>query len=102
MAKRYGLNYISAYHGFSPDSEPSAKRLAELVKKMKKHNVRHVFYEELVSPRVADTIAKETGAALLLLHAAHNITKEELEKGVTFAMLMNQTLLNLKTGLQCK
>jgi len=102
MTKRYGLNYISAYHGFSPDSEPSAKRLAELIKKMKEHNVKHVFYEELVSPRVADTIAKETGAALLPLHAAHNITKDEWESGVTFVGLMEQTLRNLKTGLQCK
>ncbi|TAL23212.1 MAG: zinc-binding protein [Nitrospirae bacterium] len=102
MAGRYGLNYISAYHGFAPDSEPSAKRLAELVKKMKKHNVRHVFYEELVSPRVADTIAKETGANLLRLHAAHNITREDWNKGVTFAGLMKQTLMNLKTGLQCR
>ncbi|OGW19609.1 MAG: zinc-binding protein [Nitrospirae bacterium GWC2_46_6] len=102
MAGRYGLNYISAYRGFSPDSEPSAKRLAELVKNMKKHNVKHIFYEELVSPRVADTIAKETGAALLQLHAAHNITKKEWDKGVTFAGLMEQTLANLKIGLQCK
>lgn len=102
MAKRYGLNYISAYRGFSPDSEPSAKRLAELVKNMKKHDVKHIFYEELISPRVADTIARETGAGLLLLHAAHNITKEELDKGVTFIALMEQTLINLKIGLQCK
>jgi zinc transport system substrate-binding protein len=102
MAKRYGLAYISAYRGFSPDSEPSAKRLAELVKKMKKHNVRHVFYEELVTPRVADTIAKETGAELLQLHAAHNITKDEMEKGATFIGLMEQNRINLKTGLQCQ
>lgn len=102
MAKRYGLNYISAYHGFSPDAEPSARRLAELVRKMKKYNAKYVFYEELVSPRVADTIAKETSAGLLMLHAAHNITKEEWDKGVTFAGLMEQTLSNLKTGLQCK
>ncbi len=102
MARRYGLNYISAYRGFSPDSEPSAKRLAELVKKMKKHNAEYIFYEELVSPRVADTIAKETGAALLQLHAAHNITKEEWDSGVTFAGLMEQTLSNLKTGMKCK
>lgn len=102
MAKRYGLEYISAYKGFSPDSEPSAKRLAELVKNIKKHNIKHIFYEELVSPRVADTIAKETEATLLQLHAAHNITKKEWDSGATFAGIMEQTLANLKTGLQCK
>jgi zinc transport system substrate-binding protein len=102
MAKRYGLNYISAYHGFSPDSEPSAKRLAELVKNMKKHNIKHVFYEELVSPRVAEIIAKETGASLLQLHAGHNISKEDWDRKVTFIAAMQQTLSNLRTGLQCK
>lgn len=102
MAKRYGLNYISAYHGFSPDAEPTARRLAELIRKMKKHNTTHVFYEELISPRVAEVIAKETGARLLQLHAAHNLTKEEWDRGATFIGLMEQTLINLKTGLQCR
>ena len=102
MAKRYGLKYISAYHGFSPDAEPSARRLVELVRKMKKHKTEYVFYEELISPRVAEVIAKETGANLLQLHAAHNLTKEEWEGGVTFIRLMDRTLKNLKTGLQCQ
>jgi zinc transport system substrate-binding protein len=102
MAKRYGLNYISAYHGFSPDAEPTARRLAELTRKMKKHNAKYVFYEELISPRVAEVIAKETGANLLQLHAAHNLTKEEWDRGVTFKYLMEQNLVNLKTGLQCQ
>jgi len=102
MAKRYGLNYISAYHGFSPDAEPSARRLAELIRKMKKHNTNYVFYEELISPRVAEVIAKETGANLLKFHAAHNITKEEMDRGITFIEIMEQNLVNLKTGLQCQ
>ncbi len=102
MARRYGLNYISAYHGFSPDAEPSARRLAELIRKIKKHDAMHVFYEELISPRVAEVIAKETGAEILKLHAAHNLTKEEWERGVAFIGLMEQNLVNLKAGLQCQ
>lgn len=102
MAKRYGLNYISAYHGFSPNAEPTARRLAELIRKMKRHDANYVFYEELISPQAAETIAKETGAELLHLHAAHNITKEEMERGITFIELMEQNLVNLKTGLQCQ
>ncbi len=102
MAKRYGLNYISAYHGFSPDAEPTARRLRELIRNMKKHDIRYVFYEDLISPRVANVIAKETGAELLKLHGAHNITKEDWDKGVTFAEIMRQNLVNLKIGLQCQ
>jgi zinc transport system substrate-binding protein len=101
MARRYGLQYIAAY-GFSPDAEPSPKKLVELTKTLKKHGLAHLYYEELITPRVAETIAKETGASLLMLHGAHNLTKDEFEKGVTFISLMQENLKNLKAGLQCQ
>jgi ABC-type Zn uptake system ZnuABC Zn-binding protein ZnuA len=102
LSKRYHLQYISAYKGFAPDAEPTPGRLKELVENMRRHHLKYVFYEELISPRVADTIAKETGAKLLQLHAAHNLTKEEWNQGVTFLSLMEKTLNNLKTGLECR
>jgi zinc transport system substrate-binding protein len=101
MARRYGLQYIAAY-GFSPDAEPSPKKLVELTKALKKHGLAHLYYEELITPRVAETIAKETGASLLMLHGAHNLTKDEFEKGVTFISLMEGNLKNLEVGLQCQ
>ena len=45
-------------------------------------------------------IAKETGAKLLLLHGAHNLSKKELSSGVTFLSIMEHNLDNLKTGLE--
>jgi zinc transport system substrate-binding protein len=102
LSGKYNLNYISAYKGYAPDSEPTPKRLKELIGNMKIHHLKYVFYEELISPRVADTIAKETGAKLLQLHAAHNLTKEEWDQGATFVSLMEKTLNNLKTGLECQ
>jgi zinc transport system substrate-binding protein len=60
-----------------------------------------VFYEELVSPRVAETIARETGATLLLLHGAHNVSKNDMEEGVAFLSLMERNLTGLRAGLQC-
>jgi zinc transport system substrate-binding protein len=101
LAKRYGLEYVSAY-GFSPDAEPSPKRLVELARTLKKHSLKHIYYEELITPRVAETLSKETGATLLMLHGAHNLTKEEFEKGVTFISLMEGNLKNLEDGLQCR
>ncbi|MBA4348867.1 MAG: zinc-binding protein [Thermodesulfovibrio sp.] len=101
LAKRYNLNYISAY-GFSPDSEPTSKDLIKISKTLKQYGLNHIFYEELITPRVAETIAKETGAELLMLHGAHNISKQELNEGVTFISLMNKNLENLRVGLQCK
>jgi len=101
LAKRYNLQYIAAYHG-SPDSEPTPKRLITLKKKMQQNNIQYIYYEELITPRVAEVLAKETGATLLKLHGAHNISKEEFEKGVSFLSLMEGNLKNLKAGLECQ
>jgi zinc transport system substrate-binding protein len=101
LARRYNLEYVSAY-GFSPDAEPSPKKLIELTQTLKKHGLNHIYYEELITPRVAETISKETGATLLMLHGAHNLTKEEFERGVTFVSLMEGNLKNLEIGLQCQ
>ncbi|MBM4137619.1 MAG: zinc-binding protein, partial [Nitrospira sp.] len=102
FAKRYNLKYLSAYKGFSPDAEPTPLNLIELSKKLNQNNVEYIYYEELIMPRVAETIARETGARLLMLHAAHNVTSDEMDKGVTFLSIMEQNLRNLKIGLQCQ
>jgi zinc transport system substrate-binding protein len=102
LAKRYNLKYLSAYKGFSPDAEPTPRNLIELSKKLKEHNIKYVFYEELITPKVSEAIARETGAKLLMLHGAHNVTKDEMDRGVTFISLMEQNLNNLKVGLECQ
>ncbi len=101
LARRYHLGYVAAY-GFSPDSEPTPKRLYELSELTKRNRITHIFYEELLNPRVAETIARETGATLLKLNAAHNITKDEMARGVSFIAIMEQNLKNLIVGLQCR
>lgn len=99
LAKRYGLRYISA-SAVNADAEPTPAKLAELVQLMRRERLNYVYTEELLSPRVAETIARETGAKVLMLRAGHNITKEELERGVSFMSIMEDNLRNLKTGLQ--
>lgn len=100
LATRYKLQYLAAYGG-SPDAEPTATRLIKMKELLARHDVHYIFYEELITPRVAEIIAKETGAQMLKLHGAHNVTKEELAKGTTFLDLMEENLKNLKKGLEC-
>lgn len=100
LAQRYGLKYLAA-QGVSPDAEPTASDLARLVDQIKQDKIKYVFCEELASPKIAQTIAEETDAKLLPLNAAHNITKDQLEKGVTFFEILNIDLDNLKIGLEC-
>jgi zinc transport system substrate-binding protein len=101
LAKRYDLQYIAAYHG-SPDAEPTPKRLIALKNKLKQDDIKYIYYEELILPRVAEVISRETGATMLKLHGAHNISKEDMDKGVTFLAVMEENLKNLKVGLECR
>lgn len=101
LADRYGLRYESA-SAVNADAEPTPAKLIALVKQVRAMDLKYVFSEELLSPRVSEIIAKETGASVLLLHGAHNISKADFEKGVTFVSLMRKNLVNLRTGLECK
>ncbi len=101
LARRYNLAYVSVY-GFSPNAEPSSRHLADIIKQMRRSGTRYVFYEELLQPRIAETIGRETDAALLPLNGGHNITSDEMHKGVTFISLLDSDLANLRIGLQCR
>lgn len=101
LSAKYDLSYETAY-GISPDAEPSAHDLALLIEQVKEDHVTTIFYEELLSPKVAETIAQETGTQLRMLNPAHNITKEEFENGTTFITIMENNLQNLTYGLSCK
>jgi zinc transport system substrate-binding protein len=100
MARRYNLQYTAA-QGFIPDSEPTAQDLIELVDQIREQDIRYVFYEELTSPKIAETLATETGAQLLLLNAAHNLSKTDFENDISFIAIMNNNLKNLQIGLSC-
>jgi zinc transport system substrate-binding protein len=100
LTKRYNLKYLAA-QGLSPDAEPTANDLVKLVEQVKKNNIRYVFYEEMTSSKIAETIANETKAKMLLLNAAHNLTKDDFERNVSFLSIMETNLTNLKIGLGC-
>jgi zinc transport system substrate-binding protein len=69
---------------------------------MREQGLRYIYSEELLAPRTAEMIAKETGAGILMLHGAHNISKEDLETGATFISLMKRNLANLRIGQECR
>lgn len=99
FAKRYGLTNISPYNGFSPNAEPNPQRIAELIKNMKESGSKVIYYEELIEPKVAKVISDQTGATMLLLHGAHNVSKDEINSGITYIKIMQDNLTKLKQGL---
>lgn len=102
LARRYSLAYISAYPGLMADAEPTPKRLAKMVDFIRAKKISWIFAEEMVDPKVARAVARETGAQILPLHAAHNVTREEKDAGVTFKDLMEKNLEALVKGLSCR
>lgn len=101
LASRYGLRYESAY-AVSADAEPTPAKLAKLVKQVRAEGLKHIYTEELLDPRTAETIARETGASILMLHGAHTVSKADLDRGGTFISLMEKNLASLREGLQCR
>ncbi|MDD2851300.1 MAG: zinc ABC transporter substrate-binding protein [Desulfuromonadaceae bacterium] len=101
LARRYGLTY-HALSGISSDSEPSAERMALLVREIKTSGSTHLFAEELLSPRLTETLAQEANVGVLMLHGAHNLSREDFGRNVTFIDLMERNLSQLQKGLQCR
>jgi zinc transport system substrate-binding protein len=101
LARRYGLEYRSL-SGISSESEPSAARMADMVRQIRSSGVRYLFAEELLSPRLTETLANEAGVAVLKLHGAHNLGKDDVQRGAGFIGLMEQNLANLQKGLACR
>ena len=70
-----------------------------MIRQMKQLDMNVIYHEELVDPKVARIIAEETGARLLLLHGAHNLSRTEREQNLTYLDIMRQNLERLKDGL---
>ncbi len=100
LAKRYGLQYRAA-QGVAPDAEPSAQDLVNLVDDIKANHVLTVYDEALSSPKIAQTLANETQAKLLAINPAHNVSKADLDSGVTFVEIMEHNLHQLVEGQPC-
>jgi zinc transport system substrate-binding protein len=100
FVERYNLNQISPFSSFSPDAEPSPKAVAKIITTIKNEGYKAIYFEELVNSRVAKTIAKETGAKLLLLHGAHNVSATELKSGIGYIEIMQGNISRIVEGLK--
>lgn len=94
LARRYGLE-DQPITGLSPEAEPDPARLAELADLVRARGVTHVFTEELVSPRVAEALAREAGVRTAVLDPLEG----RVEGGYLAGMRRN--LQTLRTALGC-
>ncbi len=101
LAREYGLNQVPI-SGLSPDAEPSPQQLAQVADFAKKNNVKYIFFESLVSPKLSQTIANEVGAQTMVLNPIEGLSDDEIHSGKTYFTEMDNNLANLKTVLQCQ
>lgn len=101
LAKRYGLNMISVA-GFSPESEPSPKVLADLTDLLREKGINYVLVETLVSPKVGETLANEIGAKILVVNPLEGLTDGEIAQGKNYFTVMRENLRNLQIAMNCR
>jgi zinc transport system substrate-binding protein len=99
-AKRYRLTQVPVM-GLSPNSEPSPAQLAQIVRFARRHKVKFIFFETLVSPKLAETLAREVGAQTLVLNPIEGLAKDDQAAGKGYIDLMEENLKNLRTALGC-
>jgi zinc transport system substrate-binding protein len=100
LAHRYELRQ-EGVAGLSPDAEPDPKRLAELADLAQRERVTVIFTEELVSPRIADTLAREVGVRTDVLNPLEGLSEAERKRGADYFTVMDANLAKLRDALGC-
>jgi len=101
LARRYRLHEV-AVTGIDPASEPGPQRLGELVELVRRKHLGTVFFERLVSPRLARTIARDAGARVRVLDPIEGLTDDEERAGADYFTLMWRNLASLREALGCR
>jgi zinc transport system substrate-binding protein len=101
LADRYRLKQI-ALTGVTPEAEPTARDLESLIDEVERSAATTVFFETLVSPRLAETVAREAGAETAVLNPLEGLSKEELDAGEDYFSVMRENLATLRKALGCR
>ncbi len=101
LGQRYGLRQV-AITGLSPEAEPTPKRLQSVLEHVRRTGATTVFFETLVSPRLAHTVARETGARTAVLDPIEGLTPAEVKRGADYFSVMRSNLASLRKALGCR
>jgi zinc transport system substrate-binding protein len=101
LAQRYGLEQIPIT-GLSPEAEPQPADLAHVVDLVRERGATTIYYETLVSPRIAETVARETGAQVAVLDPIEGLTPGEIANDEDYFTRMRANLRALEKGLGCR
>jgi len=100
LAARYGLEQVGVT-GLSPETEPAPRDLERVVAAVRESGATTVFFETLVSPELAETVAREAGVETAVLDPLEGLTEDELRAGEDYFTVMRENLAALRQGLGC-
>jgi zinc transport system substrate-binding protein len=98
LAKRYGLEMVGIA-GLTPDAEPSPARIKEVQDVVRKEKVTTIFYEELVSPKVAESIARDLKVKTAVLSPIEGLA--DANSTEDYLSLMRENLQELRKANDC-
>jgi zinc transport system substrate-binding protein len=101
LAQRYGLEQIPLT-GLSPEAEPTPRDLERTVDRVRASGATTIFFETLISPRLAETVARETGAKTDVLNPLEGLSDAELGRGENYLSVMRENLGSLRRALNCR
>lgn len=101
VGRRYGLRQV-AITGLTPEAEPAPKDLQRVVELVRRTHATTIFFETLVSPRIAETVARETHAQTAVLDPLEGITAAEAKRGADYFTVMRANLRALRGALGCR
>ena len=101
LGERYDI-HVMALSGMAPDSEASAAEIAEFVDFVKDNDIKVIFSEELVDPRLAEVIAEEANAQVMLFSPLEALTPDEVGTNISYIDKMEQNLDSLVVALECQ
>jgi zinc transport system substrate-binding protein len=101
LTRRYGLEQVPIT-GISPEAEPAPRELEEVVEHVRETKAITIYFETLVSPRLAETVARETGAKTDVLDPLEGLADEDLDRGSDYLSVMRKNLASLRRGLECR
>jgi zinc transport system substrate-binding protein len=101
LTRRYRLQQITIT-GLSPEAEPTPRELARVVDEVRARRATTVFTETLVSPELARTVARETGAKTAVLDPIEGLDEDQLAAGETYFSVMRANLQALRQALGCR
>jgi zinc transport system substrate-binding protein len=99
LVRDYGLRQLPVM-GLSPESEPTAQDIRKISQFVREHNVRYILFEELVSPKLAQTLADDLNIETLVFNPIEGLTEEQEKANEDYISLMEKNLISLEKALQ--